>query len=295
MTQTPNPPAGWYPQGNQERWWDGTAWSDNFRPLGSEQTQQPYAQPQYAPPTYGQPTYGQPVYGQPQPYVAAPVQKSHTARNILIVFAVIFLVGVGGCLAAGIVFTKKINDVVNDDSLGGPNNPMTITEGKAFSVRDFDYADGWKITEEPVSQTWQIEGLKVIHRMEASMRPMYYTEMPEERLQRYRSMATEMVHPLVWTQGDGRKSLVLGTHADEVVGQPLAAGRSLIARLMEWAGQPAYSYSHEWQEGDFVIWNNCGVMHRVVPYDEESGRSMHRTTIMGEQRLGRPLADVQPA
>jgi alpha-ketoglutarate-dependent taurine dioxygenase len=144
-------------------------------------------------------------------------------------------------------------------------------------------------------QKAEIEGLKVIHRMEASMRPMYYTEMPEERLQRYRTMATEMVHPLVWTQSDGRKSLVLGTHADEIVGQPLAAGRSLIARLMEWAGQPAYSYSHEWQEGDFVIWNNCGVMHRVVPYDEDSGRAMHRTTIMGDQRLGRPLADLQPA
>ena len=41
MTQTPNPPAGWYPQDNQERWWDGTGWSDNFRPLGSGQIQQP--------------------------------------------------------------------------------------------------------------------------------------------------------------------------------------------------------------------------------------------------------------
>jgi alpha-ketoglutarate-dependent taurine dioxygenase len=140
-----------------------------------------------------------------------------------------------------------------------------------------------------------IADLKVIHRMEASMRPMYHTEMPEERLSRYRAMATEMVHPLVWSQGDGRKSLVLGTHADEMIGQPLANGRSLIARLMEWAGQPAYTYSHEWQEGDFVIWNNCGVMHRVVPYDEDSGRSMHRTTIMGDQRLGHPLATVQAA
>ena len=46
MTQTPNPPAGWYPQDNQERWWDGTGWSDNFRPLGSDQTPQPgYQQP----------------------------------------------------------------------------------------------------------------------------------------------------------------------------------------------------------------------------------------------------------
>jgi alpha-ketoglutarate-dependent taurine dioxygenase len=147
----------------------------------------------------------------------------------------------------------------------------------------------------PEEEKQAIDKLQVIHRMEASMRPMYYTEMPEERLRRYRGMATVMVHPLVWTQADGRKSLVLGTHADEVVGQPLASGRSLIARLMEWAGQPAYTYSHDWQEGDFVIWNNHGVMHRVVPYDDDSGRSMHRTTIMGSQRLGRPLEELQAA
>ena len=37
-----------------------------------------------------------------------------------------------------------------------------------------------------------------------------------------------------------------------------------------------------------MIWNNCGVMHRVVPYDEASGRMMHRTTIMGAERLESP-------
>lgn len=146
----------------------------------------------------------------------------------------------------------------------------------------------------PEEEKKAIDGLKVIHRMEASMRPMYI-DIPEERLKRYRSMATVMVHPLVWTQKSGRKSLVLGTHADEVIGQSIPAGRSLLTRLTEWAAQPAYSYRHEWQEGDFVIWNNCGVMHRVVPYDEDCGRTMHRTTIMGQERLGRPLKELQAA
>jgi alpha-ketoglutarate-dependent taurine dioxygenase len=145
----------------------------------------------------------------------------------------------------------------------------------------------------PEAEKAAIADLKVIHRLEASMRPLY-REMPAERLTRYRGMAVEMVHPLVWTQPDGRRSLVLGTHADEVIGMTVPDGRALISRLMEWAGQPDFSYRHEWQEGDFVVWNNCGVMHRVVPYDEDSGRSMHRTTIMGDQRLGRPLADVNP-
>jgi len=50
-------------------------------------------------------------------------------------------------------------------------------------------------------------------------------------------------------------------------------------------GIKGMEYRHEWQEGDLVIWDNCGCMHRVVPYDENSGRRMHRTTIMGEERV----------
>jgi hypothetical protein len=166
MTQTPNPPAGWYPQGNQERWWDGNAWSDNFRPLGSEQAQQamfqPVQQPAYQQPQYAQPQYGTPQYGTPQTYLPQqPVKQSHTARNILIVFGVLFLVFVGGCIAVVAVVGNKVNDAVNDDSVGGPNNPLTITEGQAFEVRGFKYADGWTITPQPVSQTWSVDGLKV--------------------------------------------------------------------------------------------------------------------------------------
>jgi alpha-ketoglutarate-dependent taurine dioxygenase len=145
----------------------------------------------------------------------------------------------------------------------------------------------------PEREKRAIADLKVIHRLERAMRYVYRDFAPE-RLDRYRR-SPEMVVPLVWTQPDGRKSLVLGSHADEIMGMNYTAGRSLITRLMEWAGQPEFSYSHEWELGDFVIWNNHGVMHRVVPYDEDSGRDMHRTSIMGDQKLGRPLAEVLAA
>jgi alpha-ketoglutarate-dependent taurine dioxygenase len=36
-----------------------------------------------------------------------------------------------------------------------------------------------------------------------------------------------------------------------------------------------------------VIWNNQGLMHRVVPYTDE-GRVMHRTTIAGTEKPGVP-------
>jgi alpha-ketoglutarate-dependent taurine dioxygenase len=145
----------------------------------------------------------------------------------------------------------------------------------------------------PEATKREIAGLKVIHRLERAMRYVY-REFAAERLERYRN-SPEMVVPLVWEQPDGRKSLVLGSHADEVLGREYTAGHSLIVRLMEWAGQPDFSYSHDWELGDFVIWNNHGVMHRVVPYDADSGRDMHRTSIMGDQKLGCPLVDVLAA
>jgi alpha-ketoglutarate-dependent taurine dioxygenase len=146
----------------------------------------------------------------------------------------------------------------------------------------------------PEAMKAKIADLKVIHRMEASMRPLF-VDMPADRLARYREMASVMLHPLVWTQASGRKSLVLGTHADEIQGMPLAAGRALLTELTEWCSQPQFTYRHEWQAGDFVVWNNCGVMHRVQPYPANCGRMMHRTTIFGEERLGHPLAALQAA
>jgi alpha-ketoglutarate-dependent taurine dioxygenase len=94
-----------------------------------------------------------------------------------------------------------------------------------------------------------------------------------------------MEQPLVWTHADGRKSLLVGTHADAIVGMPAPHGRALLWRLQQWAGQPDFVYRHDWKIGDLVMWNNEGVMHRVVPYTDAK-RSMHRTTIAGKERLG---------
>ena len=39
-----------------------------------------------------------------------------------------------------------------------------------------------------------------------------------------------------------------------------------LAELKAWAVQPRFVYRHEWQVGDMVVWDNCGVLHRVEPY-----------------------------
>jgi alpha-ketoglutarate-dependent taurine dioxygenase len=149
------------------------------------------------------------------------------------------------------------------------------------------YAAWEKLPEE---EKREIENLTVIHSVEAAVRPVH-GHPREERRARYKAMAAVMEQPLVWTHEDGRKSLLLGTHADGIVGMPGPHGRALLTRLQQWAAQPDFVYTHKWSEGDLVIWNNQGVMHRVVPYTDE-GRIMHRTTIAGKERPGHPATEA---
>ena len=51
------------------------------------------------------------------------------------------------------------------------------------------------------------------------------------------------------------------------------------------AEQDKYVYRHKWRMGDVVVWDNTGTMHRVQPYSKDSGRMMHRVTLVGEEPL----------
>jgi len=127
-----------------------------------------------------------------------------------------------------------------------------------------------------------IESLRVVHSMRASMFDVFDNLDSEGAL--WRQMP-DQEHPLVWHHQTGRRSLVLAATADHIVGMPRADGRALLARLLQWTVQPDFHYRHEWQEGDLVVWDNCGTLHRVIPYGATSGRLMHRTTIQGVEPL----------
>ena len=130
-----------------------------------------------------------------------------------------------------------------------------------------------------------VDDLEVVHNVETAQ--WLINPMPSyEELRRWRSHAPKS-HPLVWTKKSGRKSLMLGCTASHVEGADTDESRMLLRELMEWATQPRFVYRHEWEIGDLLIWDNTGVMHRVTPYDPESGRLMTRTTIAGEEPQAR--------
>ena len=133
----------------------------------------------------------------------------------------------------------------------------------------------------PEADKAELVGLSVRHSVLANMR--YIVESPTPQQLAMWSQAVE--RPLVWTQRSGRKSLVIGSTAERIVQMPLPEGRALLARLLEWTAQPDFVYRHHWEVGDLVVWNNTGALHRVIPYDAESGRMMHRTSVGGVEQV----------
>jgi alpha-ketoglutarate-dependent taurine dioxygenase len=127
----------------------------------------------------------------------------------------------------------------------------------------------------------RIDTLKVVHSVEVSMRRAG-VEPTDKNLAYWRSLP-DKTHRLVWTHRSGRRSLVIGCHASHIEGMDTDASRQLLEELIEWTTQSRFVYRHDWSVGDLLIWDNTGVLHRVEPYPDDSGREMHRTTVLGEE------------
>ncbi|MEE2058459.1 TauD/TfdA dioxygenase family protein [Rhodococcus artemisiae] len=92
-------------------------------------------------------------------------------------------------------------------------------------------------------------------------------------------------HPLVWEHRDGRRSLLIGATAGQVVGMSPEEGRALLDSVLDWATRPQFVLRHRWQVGDLVMWDNTGLLHRALPYEPTSRRLMHRTTLVGDEAV----------
>ena len=134
----------------------------------------------------------------------------------------------------------------------------------------------------PAAKKKQIENLRVVHSAAAAV-SRYFDKPTEEDRQRWHRNGPPTEQPLVWKQADGRASMVIGSTAEGIVGMAPAESQALLDELLEWATQPQFCYRHHWKKGDMVIFNNPGMLHRAHHYDVESGRLMHRTTIMGAE------------
>ena len=136
----------------------------------------------------------------------------------------------------------------------------------------------------PEAEKQALEGITVRHALESSQR--YVNPVPTvaelTRWQQYPGQS----HPLVWHHQHGRASLLLGATCHYVENMNIAEGNMLLCRLTEWATREEYVYRHTWAEGDFLIFDNTGTMHRAAEYPLDSKRLMRRTTLHGDEPVG---------
>lgn len=164
--------------------------------------------------------------------------------------------------------------------LGSMLTPRVLPE----SGGETEFANTYAAFEDlPEEERRFLETLRVVHTVDSHFgEDAPYSE--EERGAGYGGQPPT-THPLVWHHRSGRKSLVIGMTVNHVVGMDRAESTALLRRLIAWAAQPRYVYRHHWRMGDLVIWDNTGTMHHVCPYDETSGRRLHRVTLLGEEPI----------
>ena len=83
-------------------------------------------------------------------------------------------------------------------------------------------------------------------------------------------------HPLT-----GERALYLDrTTTVGIAGMAEPAGVALLDEVYDAAIRPEHIYTHHWQVGDLLLWDNGFTMHRREPFDAGARRLMKRTTMI---------------
>ena len=98
------------------------------------------------------------------------------------------------------------------------------------------------------------------------------------------------IRPLVKTHPvTGRKALQIARHIYRIPGMDDGDAQALIDDLLQRACVPPRVYTHRWQPGDLLVWDNRCVLHRARPYDRAEPRVLQATRIAGD-----PATELAP-
>ena len=93
--------------------------------------------------------------------------------------------------------------------------------------------------------------------------------------------APTAIHPVVRTIPEtGRKSLFVSRlMTDKIIGLPEDESRELLNRISDHCEQPKFSYQHQWQVGDILMWDNRCSTHARRDFDASQRRLMKRIAL----------------
>lgn len=100
------------------------------------------------------------------------------------------------------------------------------------------------------------------------------------------------VHPVVRVHpATGRKALFVNRLMTvQITGMPQAESDDLLNFLFDHAEQKEFIYTHVWQKGDVLMWDNRCTMHARTDFDPNQRRVLRRITLKGESVVGDAVA-----
>lgn len=138
----------------------------------------------------------------------------------------------------------------------------------------------------PQSMKNAIDGKKAVQSYEA-FNALYSVPTSAEQ----KKKTPDVEHPLVRVHPySGKKALyICPGMTTQIVGLDKSTSDDLLQELFDWSTKPEFVYSHVWQLGDGLLWDNACTMHKREPFDPKQERLMKRTTILPEPKYAVPV------
>ena len=161
-----------------------------------------------------------------------------------------------------------------------------------------DQQAAWKAL--PRATQERIEGLEVVYRFGVSLLDMPFIDVAGYRPGpgAPRTPADvgfpdfpDVVHPLVMHHPvTGRRVLAISPmFLVGIKGLSTTASDALCRELVAHVTRPEFCYLHRWTAGEMILWDNWRFMHSAPGISPVDSRLIHRTTIVGNVQLGRPM------
>jgi len=90
----------------------------------------------------------------------------------------------------------------------------------------------------------------------------------------------------------GEEALLIASHAFAVEGMGLEEGLRLIDDAIAFCTRPEYVYSHRWEVGDVLIWDERATLHRGRPWDYTKARTLRSICCSATDTDGVPAVRV---
>ena len=137
----------------------------------------------------------------------------------------------------------------------------------------------------PEDMKRRIEGCHAVHDYTLAYETVFAGN-PDRKLTPEQAAEVPAVeHPVVRTQVEtGRKALYVNPgFTRRIVEMDADESRETLETLFAHASDPANIYTHHWQAGDFVMWDNRVTMHQALSnYAAADVRHLLRTSVTGE-------------